>query len=148
MTTDMSPLLQAAQISFAAQEQELAATRALQRLSIVGSVATGSADINNTFSLDRAFRLVFVRCHFVGGTGTAPMTISVSSGSGTAYDTLLYTIPAGGTGMDVNFRLPAQENAEPSSWVFQVGDAVRMGWVNPDSPNMTWGLEVGLAIAS
>jgi len=53
-----------------------------------------------------------------------------------------------GTGQDVNFRISADEISEPSPWTFQPGDAVRIQWTNPDNGNMSWGLEVGLALAS
>ena len=76
------------------------------------------------------------------------MTISVESASGTAYDTRLYTVTRAGTNRDVNLRISNEELEEPSPWTFQSGDNVRVQWTNPDSPNITWGLEVGLAIAT
>lgn len=48
----------------------------------------------------------------------------------------------------MNLRIPAEESVDPSPWTFQVGDTVRVRWTNPDSGNITWGLEVGLALAS
>jgi len=60
----------------------------------------------------------------------------------------LYTITKAGTNRDVNFRIPADESREPSPWTFQAGDFVRIQWTNPDSGNMTWGLEVGFSVAS
>ena len=91
---------------------------------------------------------MYIRCHFVGTPGTAVLTLSVDSASGSAYDTRLFTITRAGTNRDVHFRLTAEESREPSPWAFQSGDRVRIEWTNPDSGNITWGLEVGLAIAS
>jgi hypothetical protein len=45
-------------------------------------------------------------------------------------------------------RLGGEEAFDPSAWTFQAGDKVWIKWTNPDSGNMTWGLEVGLALAS
>jgi hypothetical protein len=47
----------------------------------------------------------------------------------------------------MNHRLPAYDRELPSPWTLQPGDAFRLTWPNPDPGNMTWGLEVGLALA-
>ena len=138
----------AAQLGFAAAEAEIDKSRALQLLSVQTQSATGSGDMNELFAMDRRFRLVFVRCHCNGGVGTAPLVISVDSALGAAHDTRLFTMVAVGTGEDVNFRITAEESAEPSAWTLQPGDQLRAAWTNPDSGNMTWGLEIGLALAS
>lgn len=141
-------ILQAAREVIETQDRELELVRSRQLLAVTSKSSTGSADMNATFTLDVRYRLVFVRCHFTGTSGTAPMTISLDSVSGSAYDTLLYTLTRVGFNRDAHFRIPAAESVDPSAWTFQTGDAVRIQWTNPDSGNITWGLEVGLAIAS
>lgn len=148
MASQNFQVLQAAQFGFADQDAEIAAARIRQLLIVEADTTTGSGDINSAFLRDRRFRLVFVRCHFVGGTGTSPLTISVDSGAGSAYDVRLFTIAQAGTNQDVNFRITSDELTEPSPWTFQEGSSVRIAWTNPDSPNMTWGLEIGLALAT
>lgn len=147
MASDLR-ILQATQEVIDTQNRELDLLRSRQWIAVTSKSSTGSADINATFSLDVRYRLVFVRCHFAGTSGTAPMTISLDSVSGSAYDTLLYTLTRVGFNRDANFRIPANESVDPSPWTFQAGDAVRIQWTNPDSGNITWGLEVGLSIAS
>ena len=148
MAGGTNQIVEVARLGFATQDAEVMAARAQQLLVIVPQRASGSADIDETFSLDCRFRLVFVRCHFAGGTGTSAVTISVDSGEGSAYDTRLFTITQAGTNQDVNFRIGTDEVTEPSPWTFQAGDSVTIRWTNPDSGNMSWGLEVGLALAS
>lgn len=148
MAGGTNQIVEVARLGFATQDAEVMAARAQQLLVVVPQRASGSADIDETFSLDCRFRLVFVRCHFAGGTGTSAVTISVDSGEGSAYDSRLFTITQAGTNQDVNFRIGADEVTEPSPWTFQAGDSVRIQWTNPDSGNMSWGLEVGLALAS
>jgi len=141
-------VLQTVQDGFAALESELAASRARQTLSAITRAATGSGDIDEVFQLDCRFRLVFVRCHFTGTAMAELLRLALDSTAGEAYDAHLYTITRAGVGRDVNFRVSAEESAEPSPWTFQQGDALRITWTNPDSGNITWGLEVGLAVAS
>lgn len=148
MALPLSPILDAARDAFDAQERELAATRGRAPLAVVSRTATGSGDIDETFALDRAFRLVFVRCHYTGTDGTGLLHLSVDSAHGPASDARLFTISLAGTGHDVHLRIGGDDNREPSAWTFQPGDAVRIQWTNPDSGNITWGLEVGLALAS
>ena len=148
MAGGTNQIVEVARLGFATQDAEVMAARAQQLLVVVPQRASGSADIDETFSLDCRFRLVFVRCHFAGGTGTSALTISVDSWEGSAYDSRLFRITQAGTNQDVNFRIGADEVTEPSPWTFQAGDTVRIQWTNPDSGNMSWGLEVGLALAS
>ena len=148
MPADMSQILETAQNGLAAQESELSARRAEQLRSVTTRAATGSADLDETFSLDTRFRLVFVRGHFVGSVGTAALSISVDSAKGAEYDTCLFTITQAGPDKDVNLRIGDGDNLEPSAWTFQSGDKLRIQWTNPDSGSITWGLEVGLVPAS
>lgn len=145
MAIQSAKVLEMASGMLAAQEQEVAAGRARRPLLVVCRTATGSGDIDHAFRLERAFRLVFVRCHFSGTAGRNPLTLSHDSAAGAAFDAELFTLRRVGVGRDVNFRLSAEETAEPSAWTFQAGDAVRVRWVNPASGNITWGLEAGLA---
>lgn len=148
MADTTSQALETALRGLAAQNAELAAARARQLLVVNTQRRSSSSDIDEAFSLDCRYRLVFVRCHFAGGAGMSAMTISVGSGAGAAYDTRLFTITQAGAGHDVNFRIGSDELFEPSPWTFQAGDAIQIQWANPDSGSMAWGLEVGLALAS
>ena len=148
MPTRRTTILQQVDAALAIQEAELAETRARQMLAVISQVATGSGDIDHTCSLDRRFRLVFIRCHFGGGAGTAAFVISLDSGNGIAYDARLFTISQAGVNKDVHLRIGGDGTGEPSAWTFQAEDALRIQWTNPDDGNMTWGLEVGLALAS
>ena len=148
MPSDLPDILETALKGFASQEAELATTRERQLAAIVTKTATGSGNIDETFELDRKFRLVFIRCHFSGTSGTAKFTILVDSADGVAYDAQLFAITQAGTNSDVNLRISGADLSEPSPWTFQAGDSVRIQWANPDSGNITWGLEVGLALAS
>ena len=129
------------------QEAELARAAETAAHRVTNQVTTGTGNVDATFSLDAPFRLVFVRCHFSGGTGVDALQISLDATAGAAYDTVLYTVKVAGTGADVNFRLSAQETQLPSPWAAQIGDKFRVRWTNPDPGNTTWGLEVGLAPA-
>ncbi|MCC7291929.1 MAG: hypothetical protein IT449_07705 [Phycisphaerales bacterium] len=144
MAPDMTTLIAAAQAQMDRQVEELAEQEAQALRAVVAKQATGNGSISHTFKLDRKFRLVYVRCHFSSGLGTAAMKISVSSASGSAYNTLLQTITGVGVGTDVNQRMDAL--TEPSPWTFQQGDSVKVEWTNPGTTS--WGLEVGLALAS
>ena len=148
MAGDVTQLLETAQSALAAQEQELQLRRAQQVRSVAVKTAAGSGNIDETFGLDAAFRLVFIRAHFSGGTGTAAFIVSLDSANGSAHDTELFKITQAGTNQDVHLRIGAGDVYEPSPWTFQAGDYVRIQWANPDSGNMTWGLELGLALAS
>lgn len=148
MALDTASVMQAAQSAIAAQEAELAAGRARQPLLVVCRTATGDTNLDQTFALDRPFRLVFLRCHFAGAAGRNPMVLSLDSAAGSAFDARLFTITRAGPGADVNLRISAAESAEPSPWTFQSADALRVQWTNPNPGNITWGLEVGMAVAS
>ena len=148
MPGNSSQQFEVAQQGFAAQEAELAVMRQRQLATVITRTATGTADIDEAVELDRKFRLIFIRCHFSGTSGTAKLTISVDSATGSAYDARLFAITLAGTNKDVNLRIGDGDLYEPSPWTLQAGDSVRIQWPNPDSGNITWGLEVGLALAS
>jgi len=148
MAGDMGPIIEAAQAGLDAQAEEVSFARQRQMLTVMPRVASGGGDIAEGFALQRRFRLVFVRIHFVGGSGVAPLVLSLDSAHGAAYDVELFRIVEAGTGKDVHLRLTADESAEPSAWTFAAGDALRVSWSNPDSGAMSWGIEVGLALAS
>lgn len=148
MAVGNTQIIETAQDGFAAQESELATARARQAVSVITKAVTGTGDMAEVLALDSRFRLVFVRCHFAGSAGAAALTISLDAAAGAAYDARLFTITKAGTNRDVNFRIAAHESVEPSPWTFRAGDGVRIQWTNPDSGNITWGLEVGLVIAT
>ena len=129
------------------QEAELAELRSRFAQIVMRKTATGTGDIDHAFGLDSRFRLVFVRCHFTGAAGAGALSLHVDSGAGSAYDARLFTIIQAGTNKDVHLRIAEGDVLEPSAWTFQADDALRITWTNPDTGNITWGLEVGLAPA-
>lgn len=148
MPVDRSGILSAvrSQLELQALEQQELRGRLLR--SVVSKSATGVTHIGHTFSLDRKYRLVFVRCHFSGTSGTADFAISLDSVNGSNFDTGLFSVTNVGVGNDVHMRIGDGDTSEPSAWTFQVNDAIRIDWTNPDPGNITWGLEVGLVLAS
>ncbi len=148
MPRDMGSIVGTAEAVLAEQNTELRATRERRLLAVGSSATSGTGDMDAVFSLDIRFRLVFIRCHFTGSAGSNPLAISLDSVQGNLHDTRLFTITRTGVGKDVNFRVSAEESIDPSPWTFQAGDEVRVQWTNPNSGNITWGLEVGLAMAS
>jgi len=148
MPREVTKILEVTETALDQLSAELAQLRSRQLQSVSTRAATGTGNINHTFSLDQRFRLTFVRCHFSGGTGTAALSVSIDSSRGAAYDTKLFTITQAGTNKDVNLRIGGTDADDPCAWTFQVGDKVWIQWTNPDSGNMTWGLEIGLALAS
>jgi len=147
MASDLPQAVVVAQEAFGLQDSELDRVRERQLRTVVRKTATGSANLDVLFSLDRRFRLIFVRCHFAGASGTAPFRLAVDSGAGSAYDTRLFTITSAGVDKDVHLRIGDGDTQEPAPWTFQPDDQLRIQWINPDSGNITWGLEVGLAMA-
>jgi hypothetical protein len=140
-------LIQAVEAARLREAAEFARATESQANRVIAGRATGTGDIDESFSLNLGFRLVYVRCHFEGGSGVMPLKISLDSAQGSAYDATLYTAGNAGVGADVNYRVAGPQLDRPSSWTFQPDDAVRITWTNPDPGNMTWGLEVGLAPA-
>ena len=115
--------------------------------------ATGNGDIAHTFQKgnNRPFVLSTLEVHFVGGTGTADLTISRDSEHGSAYDTSMITVEgAGTTGDDV--ALFVTDNEIYRRYLFDVYsgsvDTLRIDWTNPDAGNMVWGIVLGLAYAT
>lgn len=148
MPRNQSKVLEVVDTVLAVQEAELAEIRARQMLAVETRTATGSGDVNHTFLLERKHRLVFVRCHFTGNAGVADFVLAVDSEAGSAHDAVLFTVAGAGKDHDVHLRIGGGDIEEPSAWTFQRDDALRLTWTNPDSGNITWGIEVGLAPAS
>ncbi len=148
MTQSITDILRIADRVLAEQSNEISQTQTRQRTAVTVQSSTGTENINAIFKLDIRFRLAFVRCHFIGTSATAPMTIALDALAGVSYDATLFTITRAGVARDINLRIPAEESTDPSPWTFQAGDAGRIQWTNPDPTNITWGLQVGLAIAS
>lgn len=147
MPMNSDSVMSAAAVVFAQERQDELARRARQPMQVSVRRASGSGDLDHAFALDRAFRLVYVRCHFLGTLSRASFTLALDAAAGAEYDAELYMILRAGPGRDVNFRLSAEESAEPSPWTFQAGDALRLRWINPAPGAITWGVEVGLALA-
>ena len=141
-------MLSAVAGSWQREAAELALADQIESVRVYRRTATGTGDLDATVSLDREFRLVYVRCHFSGPAGRSALDISLDSAAGAAYDAKLFSVRVAGVGADLNLRLWSSETALPSAWSFQQGDALRLKWTNPDPGNVTWGLEVGLAPAS
>lgn len=148
MTLNRATLIRTVDAQLDAVDLDMVELRRRQLLAVASRTATGTGNIAHTFKLDQRYRLVFVRCHFAGTSGTAPLAISMDSTNGSAYDAVLFTVTQAGVTRDVNLRIGGGDADDPSSWTFQAGDAIRVDWTNPDSGNITWGLEVGLAPAS
>jgi len=148
MTRTITGILTTADAALAQQSTEISEAQLRQRTAVSVQTLTGTANIDATVKLDVRFRLIFVRCHFLGTSGTAPLTIALDALVGANYDALLFTVTRAGVSRDVNFRIPAEQSVDPSPWTFQAGDMVRIQWTNPDPGNITWGLSVGLAIAA
>ena len=120
----------------------------------MGSLAyLTDSDTNNAarFGLDEMYVLYALRAHFTGTAGIADLTINVDHGAGPRYDFSLAVIEGdAGTGvgveavtlrsLDVNFRV--QED-ELGHWRFDGtrNDLIVPTWTNPDSGNITWGIE-------
>ncbi len=79
MAAEIDQILQTAQDALDRQESELQALRARQILSVVVATATGSGNMDELFQLDEPFRLIFLRCHYSGTSGTNPLHLSVDS---------------------------------------------------------------------
>jgi hypothetical protein len=105
--------------------------------------AKGTRDADVLFLPAAAFKLVFLRMHFSGGSGTANVTLTLESAAGDEWNTLLYTVNARGVGADLNLILTREELSDPSPWAFQPGDGLRIQWANPQPDTMAWALELG-----
>lgn len=148
MAREVTQLLSTTEALLTQQSVELAEARSRQLVSVVAKEADGTGDIDSLFSLGVRYRLVYVRCHFAGTSGSAPLVLWLDAAAGAEYDARLFVVTRAGTGYDVNLRIPADESQDPSPWTFQPGDQVRIQWTNPDPANISWGLQVGMAIAS
>ena len=148
MPRSTTEILKTAEAALLQQEARIAAAQSRQFQAVAAQGSSGTGDMDAAYSLDVRFRLVFVRCHFAGTVAAGPMKVILDSARGSAYDALLFTLTQAGTGRDVHLRIPAEERGDPSPWTCQAGDQGRIQWTNPDPGNVTWGLEVGLAIAA
>lgn len=115
---------------------------------IVAAFFTGSGNIYAEFFPGQleAWRPLYVRCHFTGGTGVADLALSVRSKIGSAYDTKVFSVLNRGTGADCHWRLTRDELDWPSPYVFNPNDGLLIQWTDPGTT--TYGLEVGVAIGS
>lgn len=114
---------------------------------ILRHYATGNEDVDVRYAPGKSFRLVFVRMHFVNSTGVyADMILSLESAAGDEYNTSLYRYEQRGVNRDVNLIFTAAEIQHPSGWSFAKGDQIHVAWANPMPKDITWGLEIGVAI--
>lgn len=140
------------QSAFDALDAEIAAAAALQRDAVFAQFASGppASDIAYTWVLGTPdsirFRLIYLRVHFVNGTNTNPLIISIDSVEGTAHDTMLATIAVAGFDNDVNYIVAQELSRNPSPWTFGIGDAIRVDWASADIMT-AWAVEIGLAPA-
>ena len=148
MMRNASHIRSIAQAGFAQAQLEERWTEAGQRRTVHEQAESGSDNCDALFALPQSFRLVFVRCHFLGEAGTAPMHITLASRHGPQFDTRLFAITKAGTDHDVHVRFDNAATNEPSAWSFAAGDAIRITWNAPDDIHATWGLQVGLAPAT
>ncbi|UCF33487.1 MAG: hypothetical protein JSV78_14245 [Phycisphaerales bacterium] len=144
MDPNTRAIVEAAERGWEEQDRRIAADRALWPERVVAQYAAGDGKIDETCSLDRAFRLVYARCHFGSGMGGSTFHIDVASGQGSAYDTRLTSVLDRGPGKDLFFYPRDVSLTQPSPYTFQAGDELRLTWTNPGS--IEWGLEVGLSL--
>lgn len=104
----------------------------------------GVGNINYDFAPLQSFRLVFLRIHFIAGTGTAKATVTVNllSHLGANYNPQLYTDSNRGPGADHWKVLVAKETEEPGPYQFQPGDTLEIRWTDPNTAT-TWYGEIG-----
>jgi hypothetical protein len=124
---------------------------------IITQAASGAGNMGDVtdetstarFSLkDRPYVLSWMRIHF-GGTGsgaTADVVIKVDSRLGQAHDAVLYIVDDIATAADDDGFVRIERD-EYEKWVFQDGDVIVVEWTNPDTDNLTWAIEAGLAYA-
>ena len=94
--------------------------------------------------------LVFVRLHFIditgGAAGTADCSIFRDKRTETvAWNALQWKMKDVGLTKDGNLVVPPEELY---LWGFGADEAAVFTWTNPDSGNIGWGLEVGMAAQS
>lgn len=148
MTTKMSQVVSAAREGFQQLDAQLLQQEEAHFRRVYSQSASDNGNIAHEFALDRAFRLIFVRCHFVGGSGTNSFVIRVRSRLGSDFDTVLSTTAGRGVNADLHVQVDRDFSSEPSPWTMQFEDAIRCEWTNPAAGTMKWGLEVGLAMAT
>lgn len=95
--------------------------------------ATGSSAINHALTLTERWRLHEVRLHLSSASTQETLTIYIDSGTGTAYDTVLYSVDMSTGYSDVVWR-PDQP------LYIEADDAVDVTWTNTDG--RTYGLEI------
>lgn len=148
MATKMSQVMSAAREGFQQIDAQLLRQEEAHFRKVYSQFASDNGNIAHEFALDRAYRLIFVRCHFAGGSGTSSFVIGVRSRLGSDFDTVLSTIAGRGVNADLHVQVDRDFNTEPSPWTMQMEDAIRCEWTNPAPGTMKWGLEVGLAMAT
>jgi len=114
--------------------------------------AKGNGNIAYVIGLASRWTLAFVRIHFArtgSGTDTAALTFDIDNDLGSEWDTRIWThtTPEGstpGVGSDVNL---CPGDTELARWTFEPWQKLVINWANPDSPEITWGLEAAVRLA-
>lgn len=94
--------------------------------------------------------LVFVRLHFEDLSGSATGTADCAlyrdrRADQTAWDAIQWKMAAVGLTVDGNLVVPPEELY---LWGFEADEALVLTWTNPDSGNLGWGAEIGVALQS
>ena len=130
-------------------EGEIAAIERTRRNTPFILLANGEESVDELFGLNEPFKPVFVRMHFsvrpnqaVAAPTYSSLKISLDSNDGDQHDTTLYIYDQRGLTRDVNLVWTREEISNPSGWVFNRADQLRIEWTNIDL--VRWGLQVGL----
>ena len=102
------------------------------------SHASGGGNITAGYAPPEEAALKYLRIHFVGGSGTADVTISHQSDEGAEWNTDIAVFPDRGTGADL-YYVVADHLLTGS--IFQPTAPLVISWTNPSTT--TWGIEIG-----
>lgn len=124
--------------------------RKIERLYDGGAGNMGTVETETSparFEWRTPWLLLYVRVNFHAAAGATPSGVAdmamVRHDDTRAewQDVTMYTAESVGTGVDVNFRILADEYP---AWVFHPPEQLVLTWTNPDADNLLWGAEVGL----
>ena len=122
------------------------------RLQTSGSSDMGTVGDDNVPGIFRhplnvPWVLVWVRLHFevLAGSPTGVANVILNRDQRTvhsAWNTRAWLMEARGFNADANFMVMPEEYVH---WMFDADEALVLTWTNPDSGNLGWGAEVGMA---